>query len=254
MALVVFVFLGKLRTTLIPLHRGAGLDHRHLRRDAGDRLQRQHRLAPGPGAGDRHRRRRRDRRDRERRAGDGGGAGALGQGGDPQGDGRDHRPIIAITLVLLSVFVPVAFIPGITGQLFRQFAVAVSVSMLISAINALSLAPALCSVLLKPGATGGRAGRGLDAGRHRPDARDGYAAVVRRLVRVSILSLVVLAGIVFAHRRHLQGHADGLPAAGGPGRLLRHRAMPQGASVEPDRHDGSADGGDHPARARRSRA
>ena len=48
-------------------------------------------------------------------------------------------PILAITLVLLSVFVPVAFIPGISGQLFRQFAVAVSVSMLISAVNALTL-------------------------------------------------------------------------------------------------------------------
>ena len=45
-------------------------------------------------------------------------------------------PIIAITLVLLSVFVPVAFIPGISGQLFRQFAVTISVAMLISAINA----------------------------------------------------------------------------------------------------------------------
>ena len=60
-------------------------------------------------------------------------------------------PIVAITLVLLSVFVPVAFIPGISGELFRQFAVAVSVSMVISAINALTLSPALCAVLLKPG-------------------------------------------------------------------------------------------------------
>ena len=60
-------------------------------------------------------------------------------------------PILAITFVLLSVFVPVAFIPGISGQLFRQFAVAVSVSMLISALNALTLSPALCAVLLKRG-------------------------------------------------------------------------------------------------------
>ena len=66
-------------------------------------------------------------------------------------------PILAITLVLLSVFVPVAFIPGISGQLFRQFAVAVSVSMLISALNALTLSPALCSVLLKRGAAEPRA-------------------------------------------------------------------------------------------------
>ena len=58
-------------------------------------------------------------------------------------------PIIAITLVLLSVFVPTAFIPGITGQLYQQFAVAVSVSMLISAMNALSLSPALCAILLR---------------------------------------------------------------------------------------------------------
>src|ERR1700690_167119 len=64
--------------------------------------------------------------------------------------GEITGPIIAITLVLLSVFVPVAFIPGISGQLFRQFAVAVSVSMLISALNALTLSPALCAVLLKP--------------------------------------------------------------------------------------------------------
>ena len=76
-------------------------------------------------------------------------------------------PIIAITLVLLSVFVPVAFIPGISGQLFRQFAVAVSVSMLISATNALSLSPALCSVVLKRGAGGARPDA-LRAGRHRP--------------------------------------------------------------------------------------
>src|SRR6516225_9412855 len=60
-------------------------------------------------------------------------------------------PILAITFVLLSVFVPVAFIPGISGQLFRQFAVAVSVAMLISALNALTLSPALCAVLLTRG-------------------------------------------------------------------------------------------------------
>jgi multidrug efflux pump subunit AcrB len=94
-------------------------------------------------------------------------------------------PIIAITLVLLSVFVPVAFIPGIAGELFRQFAVAVSVSMVISAVNALTLSPALCGVFLRP--------------RHGPPrgfmryvlssidrARDGYAALVRRFVRVAM--------------------------------------------------------------------
>src|SRR6266536_3117148 len=105
-------------------------------------------------------------------------------------------PILAITLVLLSVFVPVAFIPGISGQLFRQFAVAVSVSMLISALNALTLTPALCAVLLKRG----QASRGpmryvlgaIDL------VRDGYVAVVRRLVRVAIVGVVAVAGVMAA--------------------------------------------------------
>ncbi|MCG6942472.1 MAG: multidrug efflux RND transporter permease subunit [Thiohalocapsa sp.] len=59
--------------------------------------------------------------------------------------------IIATTLVLLAVFVPVGFMPGITGQLYQQFAVTISVAVAISSVNALTLSPALCSVLLKPG-------------------------------------------------------------------------------------------------------
>ncbi len=60
-------------------------------------------------------------------------------------------PIVAITLVLLSVFVPVAFIPGVSGKLYQQFAVTISVSTFISGVNALTLSPALCAILLKPG-------------------------------------------------------------------------------------------------------
>ncbi len=63
-----------------------------------------------------------------------------------EGDGaRSPRRSSRSRLVLLSVFVPVAFIPGISGQLFRQFAVTISVAMLISALNALTLSPALCA-------------------------------------------------------------------------------------------------------------
>ena len=101
-------------------------------------------------------------------------------------------PIIAITLVLLSVFVPVAFIPGISGELFRQFAVTVAVSMFLSAINALTLSPALCGVLLKRhhGPRGGVMGyvmRSIDR------VRDAYGAVVARLVRISIIGLAMVA-------------------------------------------------------------
>ena len=103
-------------------------------------------------------------------------------------------PIIAITLVLLSVFVPIAFIPGISGTLFRQFAVTISAAMLISALNALTLSPALCAIFLRH--TGPRRGimakvlSGIDW------TRDRYAGGVRRLLRMSVLSLVAVA--VFA--------------------------------------------------------
>ena len=60
-------------------------------------------------------------------------------------------PIVATTLVLLAVFVPVGFMPGITGGLYSQFAVTISVAVLISSINALTLSPALCATLLKKG-------------------------------------------------------------------------------------------------------
>jgi hydrophobe/amphiphile efflux-1 (HAE1) family protein len=99
-------------------------------------------------------------------------------------------PIIAITLVLLSVFVPTAFIPGITGQLYQQFAVAVSVSMLISAINALSLSPALCALLLRH--RGRR--RGLTAFFQRAidRSRDGYSAVVGPLARRALITVALV--------------------------------------------------------------
>jgi HAE1 family hydrophobic/amphiphilic exporter-1 len=59
-------------------------------------------------------------------------------------------PVIAVALILASVFVPVAFIPGIVGRLYQQFAITIAVSILISAFTALSLTPALCTLLLKP--------------------------------------------------------------------------------------------------------
>jgi hydrophobe/amphiphile efflux-1 (HAE1) family protein len=101
-------------------------------------------------------------------------------------------PIIAITLVLLSVFVPIAFIPGISGELFRQFAVTVSVSMLLSAINALTLSPALCGVLLRPhhGPRRGLIGWGM---RSIDRVRDAYGAAVARIVRFSVIGLAMVA-------------------------------------------------------------
>jgi hydrophobe/amphiphile efflux-1 (HAE1) family protein len=101
-------------------------------------------------------------------------------------------PIIAITLVLLSVFVPVAFIPGISGELFRQFAVTVAVAMFLSAINALTLSPALCGVLLRPH-HGPRRGPVGWVMRKIDQVRDLYGAAVARLVRFSVIGIAMVA-------------------------------------------------------------
>ena len=63
-------------------------------------------------------------------------------------------PIIAITLILMVVFIPTIFIPGITGRLYQQFAVTIAISVLLSTVNALTLSPALTALILKPGMQG----------------------------------------------------------------------------------------------------
>ena len=139
-------------------------------------------------------------------------------------------PVIAITLVLLSVFVPIGFIPGISGELFRQFAVTVSVAMLFSAVNALTLSPALCAILLKrhAGPKHGimaRVSQGIDW------VRDQYGAGVARLVRFSVVGLLMVG---------ISGVATGLLAQKTPtgflpeddqGALFVLVNLPGGASV-----------------------
>ena len=138
-------------------------------------------------------------------------------------------PIIAITLVLLSVFVPIGFITGISGELFRQFAVTISVAMLISAFNALTLSPALCAVFLRHSGPRrgimGRIGRGIDV------VRDGYAAIVRKTLRLSVLSIALV--VVFA--LGIVGLAQRTPTGFLPeedqGAFFINVQLPDGASV-----------------------
>jgi HAE1 family hydrophobic/amphiphilic exporter-1 len=138
-------------------------------------------------------------------------------------------PILAITLVLLSVFVPVAFTPGISGQLFRQFAVAVSISMLISALNALTLSPALCSVLLKRGQqTGGVMRRVLGT---IDKARDGYVAIVHRLARVAIVGVVVVAGVLAAAAFLFSKAPKSFLPDEDQGAIFAALRLPEGASI-----------------------
>jgi hydrophobe/amphiphile efflux-1 (HAE1) family protein len=138
--------------------------------------------------------------------------------------------ILAITMVLLSVFVPVAFIPGISGQLFQQFAVVVSVSMVISAINALTLSPALCAILLKPhhGPRGGPLGwlsRRIDG------ARDGYARIAGAIARRAVIGLVLLAAAFAATGWFAARVPSGFLPAEDQGAFFVEVRLPEGAAL-----------------------
>ena len=107
-------------------------------------------------------------------------------------------PVVAIALILAAVFLPTAFIPGITGLLYQQFAVTISVSVILSAFNALTLSPALSALLLRPrnpargplGAFFRRFNRVF--GR----ATDGYVHWCGILIRKSARAMLLLAGVV----------------------------------------------------------
>ena len=105
-------------------------------------------------------------------------------------------PVIGVALVLAAVFVPTAFIPGITGRLYQQFAVTIAVSVMISAFNALTLSPALCALLLRPRTESrGLPGKFFGWFNHLfGRATEGYVKVAALLIRRSGLALLVLLG------------------------------------------------------------
>jgi HAE1 family hydrophobic/amphiphilic exporter-1 len=106
-------------------------------------------------------------------------------------------PVIAVAVILAAVFLPTAFIPGITGRLYQQFAVTIAISVLISAFNALTLSPALAALLLKPK----KQGRGPIAmffrgfNRVFGAATDGYVAICRLFIRRWILAILLLGAM-----------------------------------------------------------
>jgi hydrophobe/amphiphile efflux-1 (HAE1) family protein len=106
-------------------------------------------------------------------------------------------PVIAIALILAAVFVPTAFIPGITGRLYQQFAVTIAVSVIISAFNALTLSPALSALLLRPKKKStGLLQRFFDwFNRVFGAATNGYVGVCRFLIHKSIVALILLVGV-----------------------------------------------------------
>ncbi|MBW2083899.1 MAG: efflux RND transporter permease subunit [Deltaproteobacteria bacterium] len=103
-------------------------------------------------------------------------------------------PVIATTLVLLAVFAPVGFVPGISGQLYKQFAVTISTSVLISSINALTLSPALCAVFLKAKAPYKRGPLGW-FNKALAGARNMYASGAGWLIRRLAIAAFVVVGV-----------------------------------------------------------
>jgi multidrug efflux pump len=113
--------------------------------------------------------------------------------------------LIAIAIVLSAVFVPAAFIPGISGQFFRQFAVTIASATIISLFLSLTLSPAMCAILFKPHVAHPprpsllvRPIHGFFRGFNWAFAgmSNGYAAATRRLVRLSVLMLIVYGGLI----------------------------------------------------------
>ncbi|MEM7083320.1 MAG: multidrug efflux RND transporter permease subunit [Pseudomonadota bacterium] len=151
-------------------------------------------------------------------------------------------PIVAISLVLAAVFVPLSFIDGVTGQFYRQFAVTIAVSVLISAINSLTLSPALSAILLKPhGAPKDRLSRLIDRvfgwffrwfnrlfQRRSDRYSNGIAGVIGRSRRFYVMYLLLI-GLAFLSFRSVPG---GFIPEQDKQYLFGVMLLPEGASID----------------------
>ncbi|SHJ25197.1 hydrophobic/amphiphilic exporter-1, HAE1 family [Roseomonas rosea] len=151
--------------------------------------------------------------------------------------------LIAIALVLCAVFVPTAFIEGLSGAFYRQFAVTIAVATLLSALVSLTLSPALAALLLRPHGhghakpTGWRAWLGAPFGlffrgfNRLFDALSvGYGALTRRLVRLSALLLILFAGLLALTGQTVMSTPTGLIPPLDRGYLIAAFQLPPGAS------------------------
>jgi multidrug efflux pump len=151
-------------------------------------------------------------------------------------------PIIAISLVLMCVFIPCIFITGITGQFFSQFAITIAVSTFFSAVNSLTLSPALCALLLRPkdqqtdplskllNLALGWFYKIFNWGFDR--AADGYARAAGWLIRLSFIVLIVYGGLLWLTYYGMTHVPTGFIPAQDKGYLLVDVRLPDSASLE----------------------
>ncbi len=125
------------------------------------------------------------------------GEGLSGKEAAIKGMAEITGPVIATTLVLIAVFVPTAFLPGISGQLYRQFALTIATATVFSSINALTMSPALCALILRPAVPGKKQNfflRGFN--RVYGTSENGYARIVGGMVRRTLIMGVVYIGFI----------------------------------------------------------
>src|ERR1700722_12833890 len=151
-------------------------------------------------------------------------------------------PVIAVAVVLTAVFLPSTFLPGISGQFYRQFAVTIAVSTLISAFNSLTVSPALCGVLLRGeekrdtrvnplfdrtlGSFFRAFNRGFDNVSH------GYARLVGRIVRFTVIALVLYVGLVALTWLGFKVVPSGFIPTQDEGFLIMSTQLPDSASLD----------------------
>lgn len=141
-------------------------------------------------------------------------------------------PIIATTLVLLAVFVPVAFLPGVTGQLYQQFAVTISAAVTISSINALTLSPVVASLFMQ-GTSGKRKNiffRGFNRGFEA--VRSGYSDFVRALIRRAALVMALFVAMAAAAVFLASTVPTGFIPNEDRGYFFTNVQLPEGSSLE----------------------
>lgn len=145
--------------------------------------------------------------------------------------GQITGPVIATTLVLLAVFVPVTFMPGISGRLYSQFAVTISTAVVISSINALTLSPALCGLVLKA-----RSGppKGLLAVFENfiGGVRSGYVAIVRKLLILPIVGLGIIVALAMGTGTIMSNTSSGFLPLEDNGYLFVDVQLPDAATLE----------------------
>lgn len=152
--------------------------------------------------------------------------------------------LVAMALVLIAVFIPAAFVSGITGQFFRQFAVTIATATAISAVVSLTLSPALCAILLKPHREATRPkslfgwliypfslfSRGFNWSFDRLSS--GYGGLTRRIIRLPILTGLVYAGLIALTVYQFERAPTGFIPEQDQGYLITVIQLPPGASLE----------------------